>query len=134
MKDEQTAFASRGTVLIVDDEPQVLRTASMALELAGYRTLAASTATEAEDLCRTHPELQAVVMDVVLRDIHGFDVVPRLRQIHEGLPVLYISGYPGQLLFESRGIHEPFLFKPFTPQELVEALDAVCQPPHARAA
>lgn len=69
--------------------------------------------------------IDALVMDVVLEAEHGFDAVPCLERIRGKLKVLYISGYPGQLLFESREIDAPFLFRPFSPEQLVEAVELI---------
>lgn len=112
-----------GTVLVVDDEAMVRRMAVLALEGAGYRVLTAADAAEAADLCRDHEgPIDVVVMDVILENAHGFDVVPALRAIRANLKVVYMSGYPGQMLFERLNIGDPFLSKPFTPEELVGAV------------
>ena len=114
----------RGTVLIVDDEPMVLRMAAQALERVGYATLCAGTAHEAETICREHPgEIDALVMDVILETTRGYDAVPCLRTLRKALKVLYISGYPGQLVFELQRIPDPFLSKPFSPDALAAAVD-----------
>ena len=114
------------TVMVVDDEPGVLAVAVRALERAGYRTLGAGTAAQAELLCREHPgTIDAVVMDVVLDDVHGFDAIPCLLKHRADLKVLYISGYPGQLTFAAKELSAPFLMKPFTADQLVEKVDGL---------
>lgn len=112
-----------GTVLVVDDEAMVRRMAVLALEGAGYRVLTAGDAAEAEDICRDHQgPIDVVVMDVILENAHGFDAVPCLQALRADMKVVYMSGYPGQMLFERLGISAPFLSKPFTPEELVGAV------------
>ena len=125
----------KGTVLIVDDEPQVLKTAATALRMGGYRVLTAATSREAELICRDAAELlDVLVMDVVLQGEHGFDVAPSLLSLQAKMRVIYISGYPGQLLYEIQQRADPFLFKPFTPEQLIEAVDRLVAEQVPRAA
>lgn len=114
------------TALVVDDEPQVLNVAMRALERAGYNTLGASGPARAEAICRDHPgSIDVLVMDVVLDGSHGYDAVPNLLALRPDMQVLYISGYPGQLMFAATGVQAAFLLKPFDAEELVAAVDAL---------
>ena len=78
------------TVLVVDDEPQVLHALRRALESEGDRVLSAATGTEAVDLAAAQaPDL--VVLDLWLPDIDGVEVVRRLRAWLD-VPILILSG------------------------------------------
>ena len=110
------------TVLVVDDEIMVRRLAVLALEPAGFRVLTAGDVLEAEAALRDHGPVDAVVMDVLLEGTNGFEVMEQLAQVRHDLPVVYMSGYPGQMLYERLAIAAPFLPKPFTPDELVEVV------------
>ncbi len=78
------------TVLVVDDEPQVLHALRRALESEGDRVLSAATGTEAVDVAATSaPDL--VVLDLRLPDIDGVEVVRRLRGWLD-VPILILSG------------------------------------------
>lgn len=123
------------TVLVVDDEPQVLNVAMRALERAGFHALGASGPARAEAICRDHPEpIDALVMDVVLDGSHGYDAVPHLLEVRPGMQVLYISGYPGQLMFAATGVQAEFLLKPFNAEELVAAVRSLLEKGHRHAA
>ena len=127
------------TILVVDDEPQVVQMAVTALQRAGFATLAATSAEQARTLCEEHDgSIDLVLMDVLLPDHQGFDIYDSICHGRKDLKVLYMSGYPGQLLFESRGEDAPFLHKPFNGDDLVDKVNEVLRqsfrPAHPRAA
>jgi two-component system, OmpR family, KDP operon response regulator KdpE len=76
-------------VLIVDDEPQILKFLTVALNAAGYDTLTAAAGAEALRLATTQaPDL--IVLDLGLPDRDGKDVLRELRQF-SGVPVIILS-------------------------------------------
>jgi signal transduction histidine kinase len=109
-------------VLVVEDDPSVRRLAVGALEHQGYQVESAGDGREALALVEAStvaPDL--VVTDLVLPHCSGRAVRKAVAERYPGVPVLYVSGYPGDAI-ESRGWLEdgvPFLQKPFTPRELV---------------
>lgn len=114
------------TVLVVDDEPAVLRVAVLALERGGFRVLTACSGEEAERTCAEHDgSIDAVVMDVHLETGTGFDAMPSLNRLRPAMKALYVAGYPGRLMYDSLAKHVPFLSKPFTAKELVRAVSEI---------
>jgi two-component system KDP operon response regulator KdpE len=114
-----------GTVLVVDDEPQVLHALRRALESEGERVLSASTGLQAVDLAATQaPDL--VVLDLWLPDIDGVEVVRRLRGWLD-VPILILSGDSD----EERKVSaldsgaDDFLQKPFGFSELTARVRAL---------
>jgi signal transduction histidine kinase/CheY-like chemotaxis protein len=109
-------------VLVVEDEPSVRRLAVDALEHQGFLVESAGDGREALALLEASagaPDL--VITDLVLPHLSGRAVRQAVAERYPGVPVLYVSGYPGDAI-ESRGWLEdgvPFLQKPFTPRELV---------------
>src|SRR5262249_29889271 len=80
------------TVLIVDDEKNILLTLAQSLQLAGYKTELASTAQVAFDLVSAKP-IDAVLMDVKMPDLDGLSALARLAETHPRLPVIMMSGH-----------------------------------------
>lgn len=78
------------TVLVVDDEPQLLRALSINLRAHGYEVHSAPNGTEALRLAASHPP-DLVVLDLGLPDIDGTEVVAGLRGWTE-VPILVLSG------------------------------------------
>ncbi|HVN41988.1 MAG TPA: sigma-54 dependent transcriptional regulator [Steroidobacteraceae bacterium] len=80
------------TVLIVDDERNILLTLSRALALDGYATETASGGREALEKIAALP-VDVVVMDVKMPDLDGLTVLERAREARPGLPVVIMSGH-----------------------------------------
>jgi len=80
------------SVLIVDDEKNILLTLSQSLQLAGYRTELAQTGKAALEVALTRP-VDVVLMDVRLPDLDGVAVLEQLLAARPGLPVLMMSGH-----------------------------------------
>jgi PAS domain S-box-containing protein len=121
-----------GTVLVVDDEEVVLRTAKAALERSGYTVLTARSGWEAIDICDRAPEISAVVLDFSMPQMSGQDVLPRLRDIRRDLTVIISSGYSEEealSVFAGQDVSE-FLQKPYTSAALAEKVSAVIQGRH----
>jgi signal transduction histidine kinase len=116
----RSAFGRR--VLVVEDDASVRGMAVGALEHQGFLVESAADGRAALALLEASadgPDL--VVTDLVLPHLSGRVVRKAVAERYPGVPVLYISGYPGEEI-ESRGWLEdgvPFLQKPFTPRELV---------------
>jgi two-component system, OmpR family, response regulator len=107
-------------VLVVDDEENVAFLISSALRLAGYETLVASTGIQAvEDVGRFAPHV--IVLDVMLPDVDGFEVLRRIRTGGSQAPVLFVTAR-GATTDRVRGLTsggDDYIVKPFELEELV---------------
>jgi DNA-binding NtrC family response regulator len=79
------------TVLLVDDQPEVLRLFSRGLEAAGHRVLTADGVEAAMEIVDTDPP-DAVIVDLKMPYINGMGMLYRLRQQHPGMPVAIMTG------------------------------------------
>jgi len=127
------------TVLLVEDEPTVMRLNATILERLGYQVFTASTPREALRCFDTHSrEIQLLVSDVVMPEMNGHELVRQLRSLSPDLKCLLLSGYVSeQILSEpggAGGIH--FLQKPFSVPDFAAkvrgALDSPAGPQPAR--
>lgn len=113
-------------VLVVDDEPGVLRLAREVLMRAGFEVLTARRADAAEAICREHEgPIDLVVMDVILPDDSGLELFPTLRGLRPNLQVVFMGGYPSELVIGCKVQGAVFVQKPFQPAELSEAVQSV---------
>jgi PAS domain S-box-containing protein len=117
-----------GTILLVDDEAQVLAVTRKMLEYLGYRTIAARNGQEAVDLYgRMKKEIDLVLLDMVMPEMSGGKVFQVLREINPDVRVILLSGYSvdGQAKeIMGRGCRG-FLQKPVSLGELSQKIDEV---------
>ncbi|MEU8206977.1 response regulator transcription factor [Streptosporangium sp. NPDC049046] len=121
-------------LLVVDDEPTVRELLSATLRFAGYTVGAAATGSEALESARHEPP-DLVLLDVMLPDMDGFEVIRRLRELPRPLG----GGRPGQipvLFLTARDAAEDkvnglrlggddYVTKPFNLEELLARIEAV---------
>jgi len=112
-------------VLVVDDEPRMIRFIRMNLELEGYHVVEASNGIEALDQVRKHmPDL--VIMDIMMPKMDGFETLRLLREIST-VPVILLT-VKGEEEDRIRGLElgaDDYVTKPFSPRELISRVNAV---------
>jgi two-component system cell cycle sensor histidine kinase/response regulator CckA len=110
------------TILLVEDDPAVRDLARAVLEAKGYLVLAAADGAEALALAARHAgPVDVLLTDVVMPGLSGREVAERLSAARPALRVVYMSGYPDDIIGQ-RGVIEPhvrFLQKPFTASTLL---------------
>jgi two-component system KDP operon response regulator KdpE len=114
----------RARVLVVDDEPQIVRALKVVLREAGFEAVAAETAAQALDIAAVRPP-EAAIVDLVLPDIDGVEVTKRLREWSE-MPILVLSavGEEDQKVRALAAGADDYITKPFGARELVARLQA----------
>jgi PAS domain S-box-containing protein len=119
------------TVLLVDDEPELLNIAATYLQRMGYVTLQAGDAASALALIVQPTELDAVVTDIIMPGImDGFDLADRVRELRPGIGIVYTSGFPADALAQRRftSSTDVLLQKPYRLSELAAALHSALRP------
>ena len=112
-------------VLVVDDEPQILRALRTTLRGAGYEVTTAATGEDALAAAAADPP-EAVILDLVLPDMHGTDVCRELRRWIEA-PILVLSavGDEQEKVAALDAGADDYVTKPFGMDELLARLRAV---------
>lgn len=123
-----TCPEASGTVLVVEDEPQILTIVKRGLEREGFRVLTATTPAEAGRLVKgMKDDLQLLLTDVVMPGMNGSDLQQRLQDIKPGFRTLFMSGYAADLIAErgvlEKGVH--FIQKPFSMNALIEKVRGI---------
>jgi two-component system, cell cycle sensor histidine kinase and response regulator CckA len=110
-------------ILVVEDERPVRELVVRILKRAGYTTLEAGSAAEADTLMEErHPAIDLLLTDVVLPGGRGGrDIAMSVRSRHPGVPVVFMSGYTqDSAVFDgSVDANADFLEKPFSPDGLL---------------
>src|SRR5437588_3892519 len=118
---------TRGSVLVVDDEPTIAEVVARYLERAGYDTRVAGDGLQAlESASSNRPDL--VVLDLMLPGVDGLEVMRRLREQNpERIAVILLTakGEESDRVIGLRLGADDYVVKPFSPAELVARVDAV---------
>lgn len=111
-------------VLLVDDEPTLLRITQRMLEQRGFTVVAAPDATRALDLLIEGRVFDVMVTDVGLGGVTGTELARRMRRKLPDLRVLFVSGFDAVTLGleGSMGEADDFLCKPYSARELERRL------------
>jgi two-component system KDP operon response regulator KdpE len=111
-------------ILVVDDEPQIVRALKVVLREAGFEAVPAETGSEALDLAAVRPT-DAAIVDLVLPDLDGIAVTRTLREWSE-MPILVLSavGEEDQKVRALEAGADDYITKPFGARELVARLQA----------
>jgi PAS domain S-box-containing protein len=128
----RNAAAAGATVLVVDDDRDVRAFLADSLEGMGHKVVAVGSGEEGLDsLAGWRPDL--ALIDYAMPGMHGADVARAARELHPGLPIVFVTGYAetGQLE-AALGPDVPVLRKPFSVADLAQAVEANLLPPHAK--
>jgi two-component system cell cycle sensor histidine kinase/response regulator CckA len=131
---EKTVSSVQGgteTILLVEDDPQLIQLSSTVLANCGYKVLAAASPEEALTLCRANQaNINLLVTDVVMPKMNGRQLAEEVTRICPSVRLLYVSGYTSNAIVHY-GVLDAglwFLPKPFSLSALVakvrEILDA----------
>ena len=117
----ESAPQGQETILVVEDEPAILRLTRIMIEKLGYNVLPAASPGEALRLAREHTgQIHLLVTDVVMPEMNGRDLAARLHEFLPGLKCLFTSGYTANVIAH-HGVLEPdihFIQKPFSREAL----------------
>ncbi len=115
------------SVLLVEDEPEVLRVVQTFLTAWGCKVLACSRAEAALEALQPGGErFDLLLSDVVLGPgLRGTDIAERARALRPDLAVLLMSGYAPDAAVPVDGGAWPLLRKPFTREQLAQAITAL---------
>jgi two-component system cell cycle sensor histidine kinase/response regulator CckA len=121
--------APNQTVLVVDDEAIVLKTAAAALERGGFRVLAATNGAEALDVLRADANISIVILDLTMPVMTGEQALPLIRAAYPEIPIILSSGYNEAEIsrrFASAGI-AGVLQKPYTVSAVISKVTQALQ-------
>ena len=127
------AEATRGgteTILLVEDEPALLRLATRSLESLGYTVLSASRPDDAIVMAREHRgPLHMLLTDVVMPGMNGRKLADRLLEGAPNLKCLFMSGYTDGIIGKGGVLDDDvhFLQKPFSPKSLADKVRQVLE-------
>lgn len=122
-------YGGEGKILVIDDDDLVRELTTEVLKEAGYTVMSADSGADALALYRLHQPFSVVIIDMIMPEQSGDLVFQQLRKINGAQPALFISGYTNEQVFEQLQDWEGwrYLTKPFTAQQLFEAIGEIVQ-------
>ncbi len=139
LRDDTPGTRGGETILVVEDEPGVLRLVSQILSRYGYAVRVAENGRNAlrslrehgvaTDIPRLAGAISLVISDVVMPEMGGLELAETMRTRYPNVPVLLMSGYPAagvdEFALGTRHVETPILTKPFSPRDLLEHVRAL---------
>ncbi len=111
------------TVLLVEDEPDILDMTRTMLEQKGYCVLAAASPSAAIEMARARTDrIDLLITDVIMPEMNGRDLAEKLAKLYPEIQLLFMSGYTANVIVHQGMLNDgvAFLQKPFSIHELAE--------------
>ncbi len=113
------------TILIVDDENEILKLSKMILQKQGYRVLTAGLPLQAIQIAKEHKgEIHLLLTDIIMPEMNGRNLSKKIRSIYPDIKILFMSGYIADINASQDGGDEVvnLVPKPFSVKELVKGV------------
>ncbi|HKL01957.1 MAG TPA: response regulator [Desulfotignum sp.] len=123
--EKKAAAGGIETILLVEDEPSILRMTRMMLERKGYVVLTATTPAEALEKAKSHSDsIDLLMTDVIMPEMNGRDLAEKITALYPGINLLFMSGYTADVI-ANQGMLDAnvaFIQKPFSMADMTEKL------------
>jgi CheY-like chemotaxis protein len=130
--EKKSAAGGTETILLVEDEPSILKITRMMLERKGYSVLSADTPALAMEKAKNHAGPIALLMtDVVMPEMNGRDLAGQISRLYPDIRVLFMSGYTADVIAHQGILDDKvaFIQKPFSMAEMTEKVREVLDIP-----
>lgn len=123
-------------ILLAEDDPAILNMVRELLEDYGYTVFSASDGADAiRAFLEKSESIDLVLTDVIMPQANGRDVYEKIHSLKPHIPVIYMSGYPADLMTQPGAVGEGtnYLSKPVNPATLLKMIRDVLQHPYCAA-
>ena len=115
----------QATILIVDDQPEILENIELILSIEGYHVLAASDGPEALDLLQAHA-VDLILADIAMPRMNGYQLFERVRENPEWVPIPFLfltaRAMDSDIRYGKELGADDYLTKPIQPEDLLAAV------------
>jgi len=119
------------TVLLVEDEPEILKLCQLMLEQHGYSVLLAPTPHEAFRIAEEYPGgIDLLLTDVIMPEMNGCDLAKKILSVRPNLKTLFMSGYNIDVISRLGVLDEGinYIQKPFSFKSLMSTVSTMLKP------
>jgi CheY-like chemotaxis protein len=117
----ETPLSEGETILLVEDDPSILKLGIRILENLGYKILSTTKSQDAKKIAEEYDgEIDLLITDVVMPEMNGRELSEQLQLLYPQLKILFMSGYTANVIAH-RGVLDEgisFISKPFSPKEI----------------
>lgn len=115
-------------IVIVDDEPQIVKLASRILKQHNFEVFEFTSPVEALDFLKDN-HIDLLITDLRMPEMKGIDLINEFSKVQPDVPVIVISGYADldSVIQAMRAGATSFIIKPFNSQELIENVESVLE-------
>lgn len=116
-------MSEKRRVLVVDDEPGIVKVLGIKLKLHGYEFIGTTSGAEAVELARSsHPDV--MLLDILMPGMNGMEVLEKVRAFSK-VPVIVFTARPDVTQIAMKMGADAFIGKPFDPDQLLEKIKSV---------
>lgn len=123
---KKEANQKKGTILIVDDEPEIRQLLRILLKNKQYTVLEAANGKDAVKMVKERPELDLIIMDIMMPELSGVEACRQIRELSRA-PVLFLTARnteeDKENAYENGG--DDYLPKPFSQSELMMKINSL---------
>jgi PAS domain S-box-containing protein len=120
------------TILLVEDEKDLIEYVKLSLENLGYTVFAANSPLQALALCKEKQQsIDLLITDVIMPEMNGKELKENVQRLYPQIKTLYMSGYTADIVAH-RGVLDEgiqFLQKPFSPKALAQKIRTLLDHP-----
>jgi len=119
------------TVLVVDDDPIILKIVAEQIALFGFQPILAASGKEALQLAKKQTQIDLLLTDIMMPEMNGVDLAKQFVTLYPETKILFMSGYicPSMAHYGIQDSEHAFVQKPFTPQTLITKMRKVLKGP-----
>jgi len=119
------------TVLVVDDDPIILKIVAEQITLFGFQPILAASGEEALQLAKKQTQIDLLLTDIMMPKMNGVDLAKQFVTLYPETKILFMSGYicPSMAHYGIQESEHGFLQKPFTPKTLISKMRNVLKGP-----
>jgi two-component system cell cycle sensor histidine kinase/response regulator CckA len=122
-------LSPKNIILVVEDEPIIVRMATVALSTVGFRAAVAENGVAGlECYVAMKDEICLVLSDIMMPISTGVELADKIREREPDAKILLMSGYSDNELVKDAQNRYPFIRKPFLPDELIRKIRFVLGP------
>jgi len=117
-------------ILVVDDEPDILKVVTFRLRKAGYEVMTANDGKQALDILRSSPDFDLIVLDLLMPVMDGYELNGIIKEDEnlKDIPVIFLTASVRASELAEQWISlkaDRFILKPFEPEEFLELVKKI---------